>query len=99
VRRGVSTMALARVCPLFHYTLGSYVGGLAGVPPRPYLLGTFLGVVPGAVLYPLAGDAMLEPTSPLFLGSVAVIVLFLVVTLWLGRRGLAPGDKAGGARP
>ena len=89
-RRGLGTMALVRVCPLFHYTLGSYCGGLAGVRTVPYLVGTLLGVLPGAVLYPLAGDAMLAPTSPLFLGSIAAIVMFLVLTLWAAR-GLGSG--------
>jgi len=92
VRRGTGTMALVRVCPLFHYTLGSYAAGLAGVRWPPYLVGSFLGVVPGAILYPLAGDAMLRPTSPAFIGSIAAIVLFLLLTLWAARRGLEQGD-------
>jgi uncharacterized membrane protein YdjX (TVP38/TMEM64 family) len=85
-RRGLSTVAVMRVCPVFHYTLASYAAGLAGVSPRTFMAGTALGILPGAVLYPLAGDAVLRPTSPVFIGSVAVIVVFLIVTMIAARK-------------
>jgi uncharacterized membrane protein YdjX (TVP38/TMEM64 family) len=85
-RRGLGTVAVLRVCPAAHYTLVSYAAGLTGVRPLPFMLGTALGILPGAVVYPIAGDAALRPTSPMFLGSVGVMVLFLVVTLIAARR-------------
>jgi uncharacterized membrane protein YdjX (TVP38/TMEM64 family) len=85
-RRGLSTVAMMRICPVFHYTLASYASGLAGVSPRTFMAGTALGILPGAVLYPLAGDAVLRPTSPVFIGSLVVIVVFLIVTLIAARR-------------
>ena len=85
-RRGVSTVAVLRVCPVAHYTLVSYAAGLTGVRPPAFLLGTGIGILPGAVVYPLAGSAALQPTSPLFLGSVGVMVVFLAVTVVAARR-------------
>ena len=85
-RRGVLTLALLRVCPVAHYTVVSYAAGLAGVQPVVFLVGTGVGQLPGAVIYPLLGDAALRPGSPLFLGLLAVVVVILGVTLWAGRR-------------
>jgi len=85
-RRGLGTVAVLRICPVAHYTLVSYAAGLTGVRPVPFLLGTALGILPGAVVYPLAGDAVLRPASPMFIGSVAVMVVFLVLTLIAARR-------------
>jgi uncharacterized membrane protein YdjX (TVP38/TMEM64 family) len=87
---------MMRICPIFHYTLASYASGLAGVRPAVFVAGTALGILPGAVLYPLAGDAVLRPSSPVFIGSVAIIVVFLIVTLIAARRILKeePGESA-----
>ena len=86
LRRGTSTIAVLRVCPVAHYTLVSYAAGLSGVRPRNFLLGTLIGIIPGAVLYPLVGDSILEPGSPTFLTSVGILVVFLVVTTVAARR-------------
>jgi len=85
-RRGLSTVAMMRICPVFHYTLASYAAGLAGVRPAAFMGGTALGILPGAVLYPLAGDAALRPTSPIFIGSLVVIGVFLVLTVLAARK-------------
>lgn len=87
-KRGAATIALLRVCPIAHYTLVSYAAGLAGVPTRSFLLGSTLGILPGAILYPIVGDAALQPTSPVFLVSTAILVVFLVFTVLAARRTL-----------
>jgi uncharacterized membrane protein YdjX (TVP38/TMEM64 family) len=56
------------------------------VPPRQYALGTFLGVLPGAVLYNFVGAAAREPTSPMFIGGASVMVLLAIVGGALARR-------------
>ena len=85
-RRGVMTLVVLRVCPLGHYTLVSYAAGLGGVRWPAFLLGTGIGLVPGAVLYPIAGDAALRPGSPVFWVSAAVVLVFLTVTVLAARR-------------
>lgn len=87
-RRGGGTVAVLRMAPAAHYTLVSYAAGLTGVSPAAFLLGTAVGILPGAALYPLLGDSMLEPTSPVFLGSIAIMIVFTVVTVAAGRRAL-----------
>jgi uncharacterized membrane protein YdjX (TVP38/TMEM64 family) len=85
-RRGVLTLALLRICPVAHYTLVSYAAGLTGVRPAAFLAGTGVGLIPGAVLYPLLGNALLRPGSPMFLGLLGAVVVILAVTLWASRR-------------
>lgn len=93
-RRGLSTVAVMRICPVFHYTLASYASGLTGVEPRAFLLGTALGILPGAVIYPLAGDAALRPTSPVFIGSLGIIVVFVIFSVFAARRVFkSPSDE------
>ena len=86
VRKGILTMTLLRATPIGHYTTVSYAAGLAGVRPAPYLVGTFLGILPGAALYPLLGDSMLTPTEPTFWITLAIIIAVLVLTFVIGRR-------------
>jgi uncharacterized membrane protein YdjX (TVP38/TMEM64 family) len=82
------TIALLRVCPIAHYTLVSYAAGLSGVSLRSFLIGSTVGILPGAILYPLVGDAALRPTSPVFVVSTAILVVFLIVTVIAGRKAL-----------
>lgn len=85
-RQGGTTVALLRVCPVAHYTLSSYAAGMAGVKPVPYLLGTALGILPAALIYPLAGHAALSPGSPLFWIASGLVAVFFGITLVASRR-------------
>lgn len=85
-RRGALTIFVLRICPVAHYTLVSFAAGLAGVPLRPFLLGTAVGLLPGAALYPVLGDSIDRPSGPVFLAGMVVLAVFLVVTLRIARR-------------
>ncbi len=90
--RGGATMAVLRMCPIAHYTLVSYAAGVAGVSAPAFMIGTAVGILPGAILYPLVGDAALRPLSPVFFVSMGILAVFLVATLAAGRRVLARHD-------
>jgi len=85
-RRGLLTLALLRACPIAHFTLVSYAAGLTGVRPAAFLVGTGLGMLPGAVVYPLLGQASLRPGGAFFFGALAAVAVMLGLTLWAGRR-------------
>ncbi len=85
-RHGGLTVALLRICPVAHYTASSYAAGVAGVRPLPFTLGTAVGLVPAAVIYPLMGHAALSPGSPLFWAGLGLVALFLVATGLASRR-------------
>ncbi len=94
-REGILTVALLRICPVAHYTAFGYACGAWSVRFWKYLAGTAVGLLPGALLYPWLGRAVLEPgqaSSWVFVGFLAA---FLLGTGWLGRRILAGARKDG----
>jgi uncharacterized membrane protein YdjX (TVP38/TMEM64 family) len=85
-KRGAAMIALLRVCPIAHYTLVNYGAGVAGVRPSAFILGTAVGLLPGAVLYPILGDSLFRPGSAVFIVTASVVVVAMVVTFIIGRR-------------
>lgn len=85
-RRGALTLALLRSTPVAHYTLVSYLAGLAAVPLGSYVVGNTIGLLPGAAVYSLAGGSLMDPSSPLFVTMIAVVAAAFVLTLVFGRR-------------
>ncbi len=84
-RRGLLTVAIVRALPV-HYTAASYASGVAGVSWAHFMFGTLIGLIPGALLYNFAGDAVRQPTSPAFIVVVVALALWLLVSAVAGRR-------------
>ncbi|MCC5950214.1 MAG: TVP38/TMEM64 family protein [Nitriliruptoraceae bacterium] len=89
--RGFASVLLVRLVPLFPFNLVNLVAGVTALRLTPYVLGTAIGIVPGTVLLAVSGGSIEDPTSPLFLGSVAGFVLLVVVGGVAARR-LRPTD-------
>jgi uncharacterized membrane protein YdjX (TVP38/TMEM64 family) len=89
---GVTNVALLRLVHVFPFAAISYAAGLAGVKLRDYLIGTFIGTLPGVLIYTYLADAILSGlVSPeqaaLRIGIAAVLlVALIVVSRWLGRK-------------
>ena len=90
-RRGGVSVAVLRSMPIAHYTMVSYLAGLTGVAFTPFIIGNTIGLVPGALLYVIVGASMLDPTSPVFIGAMIVLLIAFVLTTILGRRVLKSG--------
>ena len=58
VRNALSYMLVLRLIPLFPFFIVNVVPAGLGVPVRIYMLGTFLGIIPGTFVYALAGDGV-----------------------------------------
>lgn len=56
-RRGFLIVMLTRLSPLFPFNLLNYAYGLTAVPVRDYVLASWLGMLPGTVLYVYLGSA------------------------------------------
>lgn len=74
-RHGALALAFVRVFPLVPYNVVNYAAGVSAISARDYVLGTLLGLGPGAFIYATFGGYIDEPTSPPFIGAVALIVL------------------------
>jgi uncharacterized membrane protein YdjX (TVP38/TMEM64 family) len=55
-RRGWRIVALVRLSPLFPFNLINYAFGLTGVPLLDYFLATWVGILPGTILYVYIGS-------------------------------------------
>jgi uncharacterized membrane protein YdjX (TVP38/TMEM64 family) len=73
---GVGTIALVRIIPGVPYSLLNYVAGVTGISTRDYVLGTVVGLVPGAFVYATFGGTVDAPASPAFAGAILGLVLF-----------------------
>jgi uncharacterized membrane protein YdjX (TVP38/TMEM64 family) len=74
VGRAVETEAfkvvlLTRLSPLFPFNLLNYAFGLSAVPFHTYVLGSWLGMLPGTLMYVYLGSAAQSVTA-LAAGSV-----------------------------
>lgn|GEM_PF-2284099 len=83
---GFRTVAAIRAFPLFPSYLVGYAAGIIGMPLRTYLLGTFLGVLPGNFLHVLLGDRLSNPRDPSFILAAIALVAYSGAAFWLERR-------------
>lgn len=88
-QRGVMAVTAVRLVPLAPYAIPGMVAGAARVRPWHYMVGTFLGLLPGSLATTVFGGAMeaaLEDPHRVnywIVGSVTVV--FVVGTWWVRR--------------
>lgn len=69
----LSYMFILRLVPIFPFWLVNLVPAFLGVSIRTYLIGTLIGIIPGAFVYALVGDgagAVLDAGGDLNLGII-----------------------------
>ncbi len=95
--RGFVSLLLIRLVPLFPFNLVNVGSGVTGLRLREYVLATAVGIVPGTIAYAALGGTITDPTSPAFLGAMALFVGVTVVAGVAARRMRAVEDPAGQA--
>jgi len=89
---GWRMLLITRLVPLFPFNLQNYAYGLTRVGVGSYVLLTALCIVPGVLVYTLAGSSLASANEDLnktfaYLGVVAVFfVLISLIPGWLRRR-------------
>lgn len=84
--RGLLTVVTLRLVPLVPFALSNYAAGITAVRARDFVLGTALGIVPGAVAYTVLGANLADPTDSAFVGAVAALAVLSVAGAVLLRR-------------
>ncbi len=90
--RGALAVALARVVPIFPYSLLNYAFGLTSVGFGTYLFWTWLAMLPGHLFYVAGSDALAQLLAgdplpwPLVLIALAVLVFLALLIPWARRR-------------
>lgn len=85
-RRGLSSVLVVRLIPLFPFGLVNYAAGLSSVRQRDYLIGTAVGIVPGVIGYTALGAYGTSPLSWPFAAAVAAVMLVSGASGYLARR-------------
>jgi uncharacterized membrane protein YdjX (TVP38/TMEM64 family) len=94
-RHGFQVIFFLRLIPLVPFNALDYVAGISKVGARDYILGTFLGIIPGTFAYVYLGSSLTHIYSWQFASAVGLLILLAVVPLlykrWKGQRNpLAP---------
>ena len=104
----LSYLLVLRLVPVVPFWIVNLAAAVLEVPLRTYLLGTFLGIIPGAFVYAQVGAGLgsvfdaggrptlagvLTPQVLLALGGLAVLALVPVVYKQLRRRGKVPAAE------
>jgi uncharacterized membrane protein YdjX (TVP38/TMEM64 family) len=100
-RRGVAAVVVCRLLPVVPFGGVNYAAGLTGVRFRDYVVGTAIGMVPGAVAYVAVGALGAAPASPPFVVGVSVLLGLSLLGSWIAGRRRRSGRPGSGlpARP
>lgn len=106
-RNGLRILVLTRLSPIFPFVVLNYLFGLTRLPLLPYVLGSFLAMLPGTFLYVYLGSTVQDASQLLSGGAsggtlvtvakFAGIAATLAVTVYIAHiarkalRGSAPG--------
>lgn len=85
-RRGLVSVLLVRLVPLFPFMAVNYAAGLSAVRQRDYLLGTAVGIVPATIGYTALGAYGTSPLSWPFAAAVLAVVIVSVVAGYAARQ-------------
>ena len=85
-RRGVLSVVLVRLIPLFPYAAVNYLAGLTGVRTRDYVLGTAVGILPATAAYVAVGAYGSRPGSLPFVVAIGALVTVTAGGLFAAHR-------------
>ncbi|MNF79929.1 TVP38/TMEM64 family inner membrane protein YdjZ [compost metagenome] len=75
-----------RLMPFFPFDGISYGAGLSKIRFWDYTWATFIGIIPGAIVYNVFGASLNDIWSWKFLGAVVMYAVFAIVPLVIKRR-------------
>ncbi|MFA6241429.1 MAG: TVP38/TMEM64 family protein, partial [Candidatus Hydrogenedentales bacterium] len=105
--RGFCMVGLLRLSPIAPYNVLNYALGLTRVSMRDYVLGSWLGMMPGTLLYVYVGslagdiastDSSRQSRSPLewglYLGGLGVTVLTAIYIARVARNAIREAERS-----
>jgi len=82
---GFQVIFFLRLIPLIPFNVFNYIAGLSKVGARDYILGTFLGIIPGTFAYVYLGSALTHIYSWQFVGAVGLLILLTLIPIFYRR--------------
>ncbi len=77
-QRGFLAVLYLRLIPVLPFNVLNYASGVTALRLRDYLAGTLLGIIPGTFAYAALGGSFDDPTSPVFIAAVVLLVVLAV---------------------
>lgn len=91
-RRGLLSVILVRMVPIFPFAAVNYASGLTAVRVRDYVLGTAIGIVPVSTAYVAIGAYGSKPSSLPFILAIVSLLVVTVVGALIARRRSQPAN-------
>ena len=83
---GLPAIIALRLIPLVPFNVLNYMAGASAIRARDYVVGTAIGIVPGAIAFATLGATAHDPRSPAFIAAAAVAVVLIVAGAIVARR-------------
>ncbi|MBF0594590.1 MAG: DedA family protein [Candidatus Omnitrophica bacterium] len=84
-KHGVWSVLLGRLLPIIPFKVFSIAAGLTKIPFVPFVVCTFIGVVPRLILLGLVGAMAMRYIKVACIGAVIVVAAYLVFHWWKKR--------------
>ena len=72
--KGFYALLAMRLLPIVPFNALNYAAGASPIKTREYVIGTVVGIAPGALVYASLGAGVDDPISPLFIGAVVLAI-------------------------
>ena len=76
---GFKVIFLLRLIPLVPFDVLDYIAGLSKIRMRDYILGTFIGIIPGTFAYVYLGSSLIDIFSWQFAVAVGLLILLAFI--------------------
>jgi len=84
--RGFEVVFFLRLIPLVPFNVLDYMAGISKIGARDYILGTFLGIIPGTFAYVFLGSTLTQIKSWRFALAVGLLILLSLIPILYKRR-------------
>ncbi|WP_346887848.1 TVP38/TMEM64 family protein [Clostridium sp. UBA1056] len=85
-KKGFGVIFILRLIPAIPYNLINYGAGLTSIKFSNYMLATFLGILPGTLVFLNIGNQALNIHDPAFIVSIVLLILLAIFSLVLGKK-------------
>jgi phospholipase D1/2 len=100
-RHGLTAILLVRILPVAPFTVINVMAGASEVRFGDFILGTFLGMLPGLLVMTFFGDRLesviRDPKAESIMILAALALTLILLMSWLRRRFMKSGAEAAGA--
>jgi len=85
-KKGFLLILTLRLIPLVPFDIISYGAGISKIKYSDFIFATFIGIIPGVLIFSNLGDKTLNVKSPEFVIAILLLVVLLVLSYFLKKK-------------